>query len=313
MQGEDKRRFPSVPNSCLREGGTRAPLPWNHSFSARLTCLVAEGKCFLKLFLKAKCSRSLRKAEAGELWASQPCLLVLLHCCVASPAEPCPSSLSEQLHSILCSLSCWPHILFAAKYWDAEDTVINFVLTPLCCLWQIYRCAPEPSMNIFFPYHCKISVCLSIYLFTWVALQMGKSSLENSICRLQVWGQTCLHSHCVLCCLFKARTPLTPVVVLCALNFCSGDPGFSLQLCDNFYLSGSLLPLQLLSFTPVQWGGQTRKGCCWWLGRHECCQHLLPQDSSSLHRKLLEISALSKGKRCRGTGKEGEGIWQHQK
>lgn len=89
-----------------------------------------------------------------------------------------------QLHGILYSLSCWPRILFPAKYWNSEDTVINIILTPLCCLSQMHCCAPEAVMNLFSPHHCKISVCLSVYLFTWVPLQMGKLRLENSTCRL---------------------------------------------------------------------------------------------------------------------------------
>ena len=56
-------------------------------------------------------------------------------------------------------------------------------------------------------------------------------------------------------CLFKARAPLTSVVVLRALNFCSGDPGFSLQLSDNLYLSGSSSPTSASQIHSCSMGG----------------------------------------------------------
>lgn len=104
---------------------------------------------------------------------------------------------SESLHSILYSLGCCPHILLPMKYWNAEDTVVNIILTPLCCLFQIYCCAPEAVMSFFSPYYCRISVYLSVYLLGW--LQMGKLRLESSGFR---FGVRLALIECVYCALF---------------------------------------------------------------------------------------------------------------
>lgn len=86
------------------KGGTQGASSQYHSFSAKLTCLVAESKCFIKCLLKVKCSRSLRKAENSGLWASQPCPLVLGHCSAASSPERCPTVWGEAM-DVQCAAS----------------------------------------------------------------------------------------------------------------------------------------------------------------------------------------------------------------
>lgn len=187
-----------------------SPLPCNHSLSARLTCSVAEGKYFLKNFLRAKCSTTWRKPEISGLWAPQPCPLVIPHCSVSSRPEPCPTGVRRGNGYSWAPLQyfVFPWLLASylipAKCWNAEDEVVNIILTPLCCLFQMYRCPPEAVMGLFSPDYGKISICLyislSIYLLRW--LQMGKSELESSTYWLQVWGQACPHRECVLCAVY---------------------------------------------------------------------------------------------------------------
>lgn len=93
-------------------------------------------------------------------------------------------------------------------------------------------------------------------------------------------------------------------MVLCALNFCGGDPGFSLQFSNNFYLSGSSTPTSASQIHFYSMGEpKAEKDVVGdWEGMNAVNAFCL----KIAHRKRLETSALGGREQCRGTGREGE-------
>lgn len=164
-----------------------------------LACSVAEGKCFLKCFLKAKCLRSLRKAEISGVWASHPCPLVLLHCCVASPAEPCPTGLRRDNGCSVSSFTvfCTPYAVGLIFYSLQSSEMLKiqlltsfWLLCAVCC--KCIALLQKQQLIYFLLIIAKyLSVCLLESLYRWG--NQGWRTLPVA----------CPHSECVLCSVYS--------------------------------------------------------------------------------------------------------------
>lgn len=141
-------------------------------------------------------------------------------------------------------------------------------------------------------------ICLSIYVCIYLGdsadggVKVGElcllasglgSDLENVCCALFIWSRSSPDFNCGFMCTKLLQWK-------------------SLVLTSAFlYLSGSsILTSASQIYSCWMEGAQKRKGCCWCLGRHVYFKHLLPRDNSGVHRKLLEMGALSRKEQCRG-------------
>lgn len=162
------------------------------------------------------------------------------------------------------------------------------------------HCAPEAVMSFFFSWLLQ-----NIYLSIYLCIYLGGCRWGSQGWRALPTGFRCevrlALIECVCCALFiwSMNSPDFSRGFICAkLLQCK-----SLVLTWVFlYLSGSSTLTSPSQIYSCWMGGYPKeKRMLLVIGKaYKCFEHLLPQDNSGLHRRLLEMCTLSRKEQCRG-------------